>query len=257
MAAGFSEAKPIGFAAHAQPSYSFARYLDGDNRVSLREKPTPRARRFDAPKTTAQLYPWPGMVVVRKIDAPEANKRWRPYYEKVESSARRIGRAVGYRNIRCELVTQAELHSALNEYYADAAHDPIDSRRNGIADKFIGKLNGLLEQMQKDTFDTKEEELWTPLIFEVGEQEGVGPNGIGVSLVDENHSFARASTMVVDRLTNGLGLNPVHFRPSTEPRILFVDTSPLPVDGLRYSLPKDMPIDLPLKAPRAYLTGNL
>jgi len=253
MAAGFSEAKSIGFASYDQPSYSLFSGAKPQER-SQKERPdkgTNRAKRFDAPKK-GEPYPWPSMAVARKLDAPEAGRRWRSYYEKTEMHARRIGRAVGFRNIRCELIGQTELHNALIERYPDVAHDPNEHRRNQTVRKFTTQLNAILELLQRDSFDTPTEELWSPLIYEVGEQEGVGPNGIGITLLDSSHSYARASRLLVERVATDMQLNPVHFNPQTEPRVLLIDTHPLPVEGLHFSLPKDMPIDMPFKAPRAY-----
>lgn len=99
----------------------------------------------------------------------------------------------------------------------------------------------------------KTTQLWTPATFTIASQQGVGPNGIGVALGDEESIYMNGRRQLITKLCNNFNLNPVHFGNSDIPLVKFVDTSPLPAEGIKnFYLPAMSP-DINFKEPRGYL----
>jgi len=288
--------RAIGFASYARPNYGLSQYM-GTQETEKKTEPGKRQRppkHIRDKKTDITTYPWPDISVERRINAPEAGRRWSQFGADAEHRARNIGRAVFWKQLKCSLITPKEMNDALTEVHGSIARDPNDGRRKAKAQDIAAKANRFiahlaLEQDRAERFvelaessdlrqraldpdnpaweialaeqalsenDPKPQtaSLWIPGNFEVGQQEGVGPNGIGFSLDDTDGRLADGRRELVSGICRVLSLNQEHFTAAEDwkPHVLVVDTSPLPVDGLVFTLPR-MPLDMPLKAPRAYV----
>lgn len=271
-------ARPVGFAQHAPRGFAagmpqggygqliqregFAQYFaDNPAQAAAEDTPKreslPRAKRYDASKQRPETYPWPDMIVSNLINKSEAGSEWRTFDKILEVRARSIGRTVGLKNFQCVIIPMRELHDAMDERHVSAVRDPNPKRRRRIAQETLGNINGIIEDLaneeQHQSWVSASDEptfLWMPGYVRVGRQEGCGPNGIGVTLEEED-IFEQRKNRLVSRVCRELGFNPVHFTSLEQPVVGMVDTSPLPVDRLHFSLPP-MPIDMPFRAVRAY-----